>query len=364
MNMDETRESGKSKILIVDDTRANIDILVDALKRDYKLGIAMSGAAALGYLRNNTPDLILLDIMMPEMDGFEVCQNIKSDSRIAEIPIIFITAVTDIEHKTRGFALGGMDYITKPFEVVEVLARVRTQLALKHAQEELANRHNILEAQVKKRTEELRTTQAEVLHHLGLAAEYRDGDTGTRIHRIAHYCRLLAQTSGLAPEECELVFQASPMHDIGKIGIPDHILLKPGRLDPEEWEIMKRHTVIGAQILSGQTSKLLRMAELIALSHHEKWDGTGYPHGLSGKNIPVVGRIAAVCNEFDSLTAHGAGRETRLDESGVVEEIQRASGTHFDPHIVESFLKVLPEIFSIKERFSAEEKTLKPRRPA
>lgn len=341
------------RVLIVDDAKANIDILVAALRDRYRLSVATNGPTALAQVKANPPDLILLDIMMAGMDGYQVCSKLKADTTTSGIPVIFISAMHEVEDKSKGFALGAVDYITKPFEIVEVQARVRTHLSLKHAMEALSNQNLVLDAKVRERTKALRDTQLEVIYRLSRAAEYRDNDTGLHIKRMSHFTRAISAAMGCDEDTCSLFFHASPMHDIGKIGIPDHILLKPARLDPEEWSTMKTHTTIGAEILSGHDSLLIRTAQAIALTHHEKWDGSGYPAGISGEEIPFAGRIVAVCDVFDALTSQRPYKQPwPLDE--VLREMRACSGAAFDPAIVDVFLKTLPTLLSIKERFEDE----------
>jgi len=337
-----------SRILIVDDTRINIDILVAALDHEYKLSIAMDGHAALAQVEENTPDLILLDIMMPMMDGYEVCSRLKSNPETSSIPVIFITAVDDLTNVTKGFKLGAVDYITKPFRIAELQARVRTHLSLRHAMLALADQNRILDIRVKERTKELKDTQLEIIYRLSRAAEYRDNDTGMHIKRHSHLCRILAAACYCDEETCDLIFHASPMHDIGKIGIPDAILLKPGRLDAAEWKIMQTHTTVGAEILSGHDSLLIKIGEVIALTHHEKWDGSGYPQGLSEYAIPQPGRIAAICDVFDALTSKRPYKEP-WPLSDALDEIRAGKGAAFDPKIVECFFKCLPDLNNIRE---------------
>ncbi len=350
MEITPKQESGKGRVLIVDDNKANIDILIEALKHDFKLGIATNGRDALEHVRRHMPDLVLLDVVMPGIDGYEVCRTLKSDDRTRDIPVVFITAMTEIESKSRGFEVGGIDYITRPFEIMEVKARVRTHISLKQAREALENQNHLLEERVRERTLELRDTQIEIVYRLGRAAEYRDNETGFHLRRMSWFCALLGKAAGMNREECENLLHASPMHDIGKIGIPDEILLKPGKLDYEEWGIMKTHTTIGAEILSGHSSRLLRTAETIALTHHEKWDGTGYPNNLRGNAIPLVGRITALCDVFDALTSRRPYKDA-WPVRDAVEEIRRSSGTHFDPDLVKAFLGILQEIVEVRDRF-------------
>ncbi len=334
------------KILLVDDTKTNIDILVQALQGECRLSVALSGQKALDFARSTRPDLILLDVVMPGMDGFMVCRELKADPETRDIPIIFITAVDDPRHKTKGLEAGAVDYITKPFEISEVKARVRTHLSLKIARETLTNQNQILEDRVRERTLELEKTQAEVIYRLGLAAEYRDMETGQHIRRMSEFCRILARAAGIEPKQADLMATACTMHDVGKIGIPDHILLKPGKLNVQEWEIMKTHCDIGRRLLAGGDSDILRMAEVIAGTHHERWDGTGYPLGLSGEDIPLSGRIACVCDVFDALISKRPYKEAwPLDLA--VEEIRDKSGQFFDPRLAALFGAFRPQVEAI-----------------
>ena len=341
------------RVLIVDDARPNIDVLVAALKDRYRISVATSGDAALAQARTHPPDLILLDIMMPGMDGYETCSRLKADTMTSGIPVIFVTAMDEVADKARGFEMGAVDYITKPFEIVEVRARIQTHMALKHAMEALSNQNQLLDSRVRDRTRAVRETQLEIIYRLSRAAEYRDNDTGMHIKRMSHFTRVVSIAVGCDEEVSSLYFNASPMHDIGKIGIPDHILLKPARLDPEEWSIMKSHTTIGAEILSGHDSLLIQTAQAIALTHHEKWDGSGYPMGLSDEAIPLSGRIVAVCDVFDALTSRRPYKQAwPLDKA--LREIRMGSGKAFDPRITEAFFAVQPSLLAIRERFDDE----------
>ncbi|MGA2402004.1 MAG: HD domain-containing phosphohydrolase [Syntrophobacteraceae bacterium] len=342
-----------SRVLIVDDTKTNVNILVAALGHKYKLSVAMNGNAALAQVKENAPDLILLDVMMPIMDGYEVCSRLKSDPATSSIPVIFITALNESASITKGFKLGAVDYITKPFRIPELNARVDTHLSLRHAMLALADQNRILDIRVKERTKELKDTQLEIIYRLSRAAEYRDNDTGMHIKRLSHLCRTLAAVYGCDEETCDLIFHASPMHDIGKIGIPDAVLLKPGRLDQAEWKTMQTHTTLGAEILSGHDSLLIKMGRVIALTHHEKWDGSGYPQGLSEYAIPMAGRIVAICDVFDALTSKRPYKEPR-PLSDALNEIRVCSGTAFDPKLVECFFKCLPALINVTESFQEE----------
>jgi putative two-component system response regulator len=338
-------ELNHCKILIVDDTKINIDVLVQTLKKDYKLGVALNGQKALDYANNNHVDLILLDILMPGMDGFEVCEILKKDEDTKNIPVIFITAMDDPMHKTKAFERGAVDYITKPFDIREVEARVYTHLKLKVSQEALQNQNTILEEKVKVRTKELEETQVEIITRLGLASEYRDEETGNHIRRMSEYCRVLGRAIGLPREEYNTLALASTMHDAGKIGIPDDILLKKGKLNDSEWKIMKQHTAIGEKLLSGGNSKLMQTAEKIAKYHHEKWDGTGY-NGLKGEEIPLSGRIACICDVFDALISNRPYKDSwTINEA--LKEIEAGKGKFFAPELVDKFLKLEKELREI-----------------
>ena len=337
------RDLSNCRVLLVDDTKTNIDILVQTLKNDFKLGVALNGKKAIEYVNSNKVDLILLDVLMPEIDGFAVCRELKKNRLTADIPIIFITAMDAPEHKTKGFEMGAVDYITKPFDITEVKARVRTHLTLVLAQAELKQQNEVLEHKVKERTKELEETQLEIINRLGLASEYRDEGTGQHVRRMSEYCRLLGKAAGLEKEDYELLALASTMHDAGKIGIADDILLKPGALNDEEWEEMKHHSYIGGKLLSGSDSKLMQLAETIAKTHHERWDGSGYFRGLKGEEIPLCGRIVCLCDVFDALVSERPYKKAwTVDEA--MEEIQEWSGSHFDPVLAEKFVSLKDEI--------------------
>ena len=333
------KDINKCKILVVDDIKTNLDVLIQTLGDEYVLAVAMDGKKAMNYAVNNFPDLILLDIMMPEMDGFEVCRKLKENPTTSDIPIIFITAVNASIEKTKGFKLGAVDYITKPFDTVEVKARVKTHLNLKLHQEALKNHNIILEEKVKERTRELVETKIEILERLGLAAEHRDLETGQHIKRMSEYCRLLGKSMGLSKVIYNNIALASTMHDLGKIGIPDSILSKPGKLTVKEMATMKTHPEVGAKILSGSESKLLKVAETICLTHHERWDGTGYPRGLKEEEIPLVGRIACICDVFDALISERPYK-TAWSIEKALDEIQSESGSYFDPRLVTLFMEM------------------------
>ncbi len=341
-------EIGNCKILLVDDTKTNIDVLIQALRNDYKLGVALNGEKAIEYTQRNKPDLILLDILMPGMNGFEVCEKLKEDPETHDIPIIFITAMDSSGDKSRGFEMGAVDYIIKPFDITEVKARVKTHLTLKIAQETLKNHNQLLDQKVQERTRELEAIQFEILERLGLATEYRDEETGNHIKRMSRLCGLLGKSAGLTYKEYHILSRASTMHDVGKIGIPDTILQKPGKLTESEYETMKTHTTIGAKLLSGSEYELLQKAEIIALTHHEKWDGTGYNQGLKKEKIPLFGRITCICDVFDALISERPYKKAWPVQQAF-DEIRKGRGAHFDPDLVDMFLELEPEILDIIE---------------
>lgn len=338
----------KATILIVDDTPANIDVLVASLADEYVIKVALSGVKALSIAAlSPRPDLILLDVMMPEMDGYDVCTRLKKNPITANIPIIFVTAKHDIKDEERGLSLGAVDYIIKPISPPIVRARVRTHLAL-------YDQNRQLQKKVDERTKALQASQLRIIHHLGRAVEFKDNETGAHVIRMSHYARMIAQEFGGNEEWVNQIFQAAPMHDVGKIGISDAILLKPGKLTPEEWEKMKLHTVYGGEIFAEDSDPMLQMAKTIALTHHEKWDGSGYPHGLKGEAIPLEGRIVAIADVLDALMSKRPYKEAwRLEES--LAYIQNSSGTHFDPNLVPLLENLNAQILSIRQQYPDKE---------
>ena len=321
----------KPRILIVDDEPANLKVMREVLGNQYRMSFAKSGAAALALLEKEQPKLILLDIMMPDMNGFEVCEILKSTPALSHIPIIFVTALGDESDEFKGFELGAVDYITKPISPAIVRARVKTHLSLVQA-------------------EQLKQAHVDLVHRLGRAAEYKDTDTGEHIARMSQYSKLLALEFGMDQHQAELLRQAAPMHDVGKIGIPDAILLKPGRLTPDEFDHMKQHAAIGAQILANSSSPLLQLAHKLAIEHHEKWDGSGYPNGLKGEQISVEGRIVAIADVFDALTSKRPYKEAWGVEEAL-EHMQAQAGKHFDPHLINLFVNKLDAIIAIKNAY-------------
>jgi putative two-component system response regulator len=340
--------SSKPTVLVIDDTPSNLDVLTGILKDTYQVKVAINGHIGIKIAKTvPQPDLILLDIMMPDIDGFEVCRQLKSQPNTAHIPIIFVTAKIDPEDEVKGLSLGAVDYLTKPITPQIALQRVKTHIALYDQQRALFS-------QVKEKTREINLGKLETLNILGRAAEFKDNETGMHVMRMSHYCEVLAKALGMTDEDAETLRDAAPMHDIGKIGIPDSVLLKPGKLDADEWITMQKHVEYGVEILGRQSdSKLMQMAIQVAQYHHEKWDGTGYPNQISGEEIPLVGRIAAVADVFDALTAERPyKRAWSVDEA--LNLFKEQKGKHFDPRVVELLFENLPEILAIKERFKDE----------
>jgi cyclic di-GMP phosphodiesterase len=326
----------RNTILLVDDIPANIKILVGALRESYYLVVATNGLDAIKAALEKKPDLILLDVMMPGMDGYEVCKRLKARAETANIPIIFVTAMDEEKDETRGFLLGAVDFIIKPIRPVIVKARVQTHIALRMAQCELQQHRDELEEIIFERTRELREAQVEITNRLVQAAEYHDYQTSCHTTRMAHYCVVLGRAHGMKEHELTLFFHASAMHDIGKLGVSDSILHKKGTLTPDEFTEMKRHTLIGADLLYGPENELMNLAHLIALTHHEKWDGTGFPLGLKKEEIPFAGRVAALCDVFDALSSERPYKEAwPLEEARKV--VLEQKGIHFDPYVVELF---------------------------
>ena len=342
---------GKQTVLVVDDTVENIDLLTEVLGEEYRVRVATSGEKALKIVySDDPPDLVLLDIMMPDLSGHEVCRRLKANPDRRRIPVIFVTAMSTIEDEQLGLALGAVDYITKPISPPIVRARVRTHLALYDQTREL-------ERMVHQRTGELLTSRQQIIRRLGRAAEYKDNETGNHVVRMAHYARLIAEAHGLGPEATSIIFNTAPMHDIGKIGIPDAILLKPGKLDAGEWKIMQQHPIMGAEIIGKHDNDLLEAARTIALTHHERWDGNGYPQRLRSVDIPLEGRIVAIADVFDALIsvrsykpAYSVEESLRLMDEG--------EGRQFDPDLMRAFRSALPEILRIKDIYADEKGAL------
>jgi putative two-component system response regulator len=345
-------------ILVVDDQPQNIELLEARLvPQGYEIITASNGEEALEKLSGNQVDLILLDVMMPGMDGFEVTRRIRKNDKARLLPIVLVTALRETEDRVKGIEAGCDDFLSKPFDKMELLARVKSLLKVKAYNDLMCNYRKELEAAVIKRTAELnhaleriKAASLDTIYRLSVASEYKDEDTGAHIRRMSRYSAAVARQMGLDENTVETILYAAPMHDLGKIGIPDRILLKPGKLDPPEWEIMKQHPAIGASILKGSDAEFIRLGENIAMSHHEKWDGSGYPNSLKGIEIPVAGRIAAIADVFDALTSKRPYKEPfSVDKSLAI--IRKGNGSHFDPDVVEAFFAVQDEILAIKKQY-------------
>lgn len=331
-------------ILVVDDTIENLDILSILFKDDYDVKVATNGHLAIKIAKSSPPDIILLDIMMPEMDGYEVCLNLKSDPLTKKIPIIFITAKDQDIDEVNGFALGAVDYITKPISPLVTKARVRTHLALNNQKKEL-------EKSVKEKTKELYETRLEIIRKLSMAAEFKDYATGKHIERVSRYSYIIGKMYGLDEEQCELLMCAAPMHDIGKIGIPDYILKKPAKLTPEEFDVIKTHTELGGKLIGNSDDNLLKTAKIIALQHHEQWNGNGYPKGLKGEEISIYARITAIADVFDALTNIRPYKDAWINEKSI-NWIKKNANIYFDGKVVDAFLNGLSEILEIQNKYS------------
>ncbi|PHV46946.1 two-component system response regulator [Janthinobacterium sp. BJB301] len=353
-------------ILVVDDTPDNLLLMANLLKDSYTVKAANNGEKALRIARDAPPpDLILLDIMMPGMTGHEVAQALQGDPATRDIPIIFLTAMASSEDETHGLELGAADYITKPISPPVVLARVRTQLKVKDAADFLRDKNEYLEQEVQRRTRELGAIQDVTIHAMASLAETRDNETGNHIRRTQHYVKVLAEhlsehprfRAFLDPDTIKLLFKSAPLHDIGKIGIPDRILLKPGRFEPEEFEIMKTHTTLGRDAIAHAEQQLgmdvyfLRLAKEIAYSHQEKWDGSGYPEGLAGDAIPISARLMALADVYDALISRRVYKEGMSHEKAV-QIIVEGRGSHFDPDVCDAFLANLQVFQQIAARYA------------
>jgi putative two-component system response regulator len=352
-------------ILIVDDTPEMVSILERLLKAQYRTRAASSGRQALDMALAEPPDLILLDVMMPGMSGFDVCRELKARAETKDVPVIFLTALDDVRDEKTGFDAGAVDYITKPVSQPILLARVRNHLALKSAADFLKDKNRYLLAEVARRTDQVQIIQDVTIMAMASLAETRDNATGNHIRRTQHYVRVLAEKLNTLPHYASefdegtiaSLFKSAPLHDIGKVGIPDAILLKPDKLTPAEFEIMKTHTVLGrdtilaAEKLIGAPSSFLRHAREIAVSHQEKWDGTGYPEKLKGDAIPMSARLMAVADVYDALISRRVYKPPFLHEVAV-NMIREGRGRHFDPHITDAFLLIQDDFRAIARRYA------------
>lgn len=355
----------KATILVVDDTPDNLVLMNDLLKSDYKVKVANGGAKALKIAESDSPpDLILLDITMPDIDGYEVCRRLKHNPKTLNIPVIFLTAKAGVEDEKKGLELGAVDYITKPISPPIVMARVKNHLALKTMADFLRDKNDFLELEVAKRTREVVAIQDVTILAMTSMAETRDSETGNHIRRTQFYVKALAEKLRDHPRfdwfltdiNIDTLFKSAPLHDIGKVGIPDRILLKPGRFEPHEFEIMKTHTTLGyeamvnAENALGTRVEFLSVAKSIALSHQEKWDGSGYPQGLSGDDIPIPARLMAVADVYDALISRRVYKEGMAHEKAVLIMIE-GRGTHFDADMLDAFLEIQEQFRAIAERF-------------
>ncbi len=359
-------KSARPTILVVDDTPDNLALMSGLLKDTYRVKLANHGEKALEIAASDpSPDLILLDIMMPGIDGYEVCSRLKSNPATRDIPVIFLTAKAEIEDEKKGLDLGAVDYITKPVSPPIVMARVKAQLELKAAADFLRDKNNYLEQEVARRTQEVTAIQDVTIMVMASLAETRDTETGNHIRRTQHYVKELAHrlkdhprfADFLTERNIEMLFKSAPLHDIGKVGIPDRILLKPGKLTPEEFEIMKTHTTLGhdaidhAEGMLGMSVDFLNMAKEIALSHQEKWDGSGYPQGLSGDDIPISARLMAVADVYDALISRRVYKDPMPHEQAV-NIILQGRAQHFDPDVTDVFLQASEAFRLIAERYA------------
>ncbi|WP_117232430.1 response regulator [Vibrio maerlii] len=354
----------KSTILTVDDTVTNIEVVKGVLSDEYLVQAALSGEVALKIVSKRKPDLILLDVMMPEMDGYEVCKRLKENEETRDIPVIFLTAKSQEEDETKGLSLGAVDYITKPISPPILKERVKNHLLLKASRDLLAQQNEVLEVKVEERTKQLSELQDVAMVAMGALAESRDADTGNHIRRTQRYVKILAKElaknekfrSYLVPEVITALFKSAPLHDIGKVGVEDRILLKPGKLTEEEFEEMKLHTVYGRDAIEAAESSMdladnfLVFAKEIAYSHQEKWDGSGYPEGLAGEDIPISARLMAVADVYDALISKRVYKPS-FTHDDAVQIILDGKGTHFDPDMVEAFERVVDQFQAIADQY-------------
>ncbi|MCL1049743.1 two-component system response regulator [Shewanella abyssi] len=357
-------EENRSIILTVDDTVTNIEVVKGVLFDDYLVQAALSGEVALKIINKRKPDLILLDVMMPGMDGYEVCERLKADEATRDIPIIFLTAKSQEEDEAKGLALGAVDYITKPISPSILKVRVKNHLLLKASRELLEKQNEVLEERVLQRTIQLNELQDVAMVAMGALAESRDADTGNHIRRTQRYVKILAEELAttdkykayLQPDIITALFKSAPLHDIGKVGVADRILLKPGKLTAVEFEEMKRHTTYGRDAIAAAEGSIniadnfLIFAKEIAYYHHEKWDGSGYPEGLVGEQTPVSARLMAIADVYDALISKRIYKDA-FSHQNAVDIIVAGRGTHFDPLMVDSFVKIVDKFYQIAETY-------------
>lgn len=344
------------QVLIVDDTEINLILFGALVKKldDCEAHVFADSRKALAWVTDNVPDLVIVDYMMPELDGIEFIRLMREMPGRDLVPILMITANDQKQIRYRALDLGANDFLTKPIDKVEFLARTRNMLSLNQARKHMANHASWLTDEVRKATREIIVRERETVFRLSKAAEYRDPETGAHILRMAHYSMLIARELGLSEAEQQLILEAAPMHDIGKVGIADKILLKPGRLDPEEFDVMKQHAMFGYDLLRGSTSKLLQAGAEIARGHHEKYDGSGYPDGLKGEDIPVFSRIVAVADVFDALTSERPYKKA-WEVADAVQFLKDGAGSHFDPACVEAFLKAWDDVEQVRGKYAEDQ---------
>ena len=374
--MSETTLIEKPTVLVVDDTPDNLTLMSGLLRDHYKVKVANHGERALKIATSeDPPHLILLDIMMPDIDGYEVCRRLKADASTRDIPVIFLTAKSDVQDETYGLELGAVDYITKPISPPIVLARVKTQLALKAGADFLRDKNDFLEQEVRRRTMEIVAIQDVTIQVVTSLAETRDNDTGNHIRRTQFYVKALAEhlqqhprfSADLTGRHIEMLFKSAPLHDIGKIGIPDNILLKPGRFTPEEFEVMKTHTTLGRDAIEEAERRLgvrvdfLQTAKEIAFSHQEKWDGSGYPQGLAGDAIPVSARLMAVADVYDALISRRIYKAGMTHEAAL-EIMREGKGKHFDPDVLDAFLEIREQFRAIALAYADDDSLIEDKR--
>jgi len=363
--MDTHYFNDKATVLVVDDTPDNLSLMSALLKNSYKVKVANHGDKALRIATSATPpELILLDVMMPDIDGYEVCRRLKANPRTRDIPVIFLTARSEVEDEQKGLALGAVDYITKPISPPILMARVATQLSLKASADFLRSQNDFLETEVARRTSELEAIQDVTILAMASLAETRDSETGKHLLRTQRYVKALAEKLRLHPrfsnfltdQNIKVLFKSAPLHDIGKVGIPDRILLKPGRFEPQELEIMKNHTLLGRDAIQlaedwlGKPVEFLTIAKEIALCHQERWDGSGYPGALAGDTIPASARLMAVADVYDALISRRVYKD-RMTHEQATRIIVDGRGSHFDPDVVDAFVEIADEFQSIAQRY-------------
>lgn len=340
----------EANVMVIDDEELNLEIIEELLTDEgfSSINCFSDPKEAVDHYKQSPPDLVLLDLNMPVMTGFEVSKKFQEIDYYPSPPILVITALADRATKLKSLDSGARDIVSKPFDDQEVIRRVRNLLEMHLAHKENLHYSHNLEHVVEQRTQELLDTQNEMVESLGLAAEYRDNETATHTIRVGLYCQALAKQLGINDREANQLKLAAPLHDIGKIGIPDNVLLKPGKLNADEWNLMKKHAQFGYNILKNSKSLLLKNAGIIALTHHEKWDGNGYPSGLKGTDIHLYGRITAIADVFDALTMSRPYKKAWPLEDAI-QLINDEAGKHFDPSIVEVFNTKIDELLKIRE---------------